>query len=223
MRITTYPGWITGILILLLAVTGCSNTRIPTKVAAPPAPTTTPTTSLVLAEPDTARGQQVYLDKQCAACHGPVAEGGVGSKMAGTTLPFDQFLHKVRTALPPKPAFGDKELTTQDAYHIYGWLQSLKPGEATPAAPAPTLAPGQVLGMQVWTEGKCDTCHGAFAQGSPDGPTLAGLGFPFEMERAKMRRTAATIPEHAAEHMDDALFRRLYNWLQAGADPDDGC
>jgi hypothetical protein len=38
-----------------------------------------------------------------------------------------------------------------------------------------------------------------------------------------MRQTADTIPEHAADHMDDGLFGRLYRWLQAGADPEGGC
>jgi hypothetical protein len=142
--------------------------------------------------------------------------------LAGTDLPFDQFLHQVRTALPPKPAFNETELPAQDAYHIYGWLESLEPSGLA-ESPSQPLPAGQVLGMKVWTEGRCDTCHGAFAQGSPEGPTLAGLNFPFEMERAKMLRTAETIPEHTPQHMDDTLFQRLYNWLQAGADPEDGC
>ncbi|MFN8455893.1 MAG: hypothetical protein U0401_14710 [Anaerolineae bacterium] len=100
---------------------------------------------------------------------------------------------------------------------------SLKSSEVASAVPTPALPPGQMLGMKVWTEGQCDSCHGAFAQGSPNGPTLVGLSFPFEMERAKMRQTAATIPEHAPEQMNDSLFQRLYNWLQAGANPEGGC
>jgi hypothetical protein len=143
--------------------------------------------------------------------------------LAVTSLSFDQFLHKVRTALPPKPAFNETELPTQDAYNIYGWLASLGSSGMASTAPTPALPPGQVLGMQVWTEGQCDSCHGAFAQGSPQGPTLVGLSFPFEMERAKMRQTDDTIPAHTVEYMDDTLFQRLYNWLQAGADPESGC
>lgn len=56
------------------------------------------------------------------------------------------------------------------------------------------MSPGQVLGMQVWTAGQCDSCQGAFAQG--------GLNFPFEPERANMRRMAGTIPEHAADYIN---------------------
>lgn len=213
-----------GILILFIIVTGCgSPPPMPTKVAAPPAPTATAIANFVPAQADIGRGQQVFLDKQCVTCHNSHGEGGIGPRLAQTSLTFDQFLHKVRTAIPPKPAFNETKLPAQDAYNIYGWLTSLKPGEVISAAPTPALPPGQILGMQVWTEGQCDSCHGAFAQGSPNGPTLAGLSFPFEMERAKMRQTAATIPEHAPEQMDDTLFQRLYNWLQAGADPEGGC
>jgi mono/diheme cytochrome c family protein len=214
--------WIISLALLaMLALNACNEqfAAAPTPLPATPASEA----AANLAAPDPARGQQVFLDKQCVACHNARAQGGIGPKLAQTSLTFDQFLHKVRTAIPPKPAFNATELPTQDAYNIYSWLTSLKSSEAVSAAPTPALPPGQVLGMKVWTEGQCDTCHGAFAQGSPNGPPLTGLSFPFEMERAKMRQTAAAIPEHAAEQMDDTLFQRLYNWLQAGADPEGGC
>ena len=44
-----------------------------------------------------------------------------------------------------------------------------------------------------------------------------------EMERAKMRQTESEIPQHAAEHIRDVVLQRLYKWLQAGANPQDGC
>jgi mono/diheme cytochrome c family protein len=215
------PIIISASLFVALLQVGCAERLAP----APDLPTATFPSEAVsnLAEPDLARGQQVYLDKQCVTCHSASAEGGIGPKLAGAPMPFDQFLNKIRTALPPKPAFNETELTTQDAYNIYGWLHNLEQAGAAPAAKIATLPAGQVLGMKVWTEGQCDACHGAFAQGSPNGPTLVGISFPFEMERAKMRHTATAIPQHSAEHMDDALFQRLYNWLQAGANPEGGC
>jgi mono/diheme cytochrome c family protein len=209
------------LLTLSLLLVGCAEQLAPAPDL-PPA-TSLPEPAANLADPDLARGQEIYLDKQCVACHSPQAEGGIGPKLAGTSLPFDQFLHVVRTALPPKPAFSEVELTTQEVYNIYGWLQNVPQNSVTPSVSAPALQPGQMLGMTVWTEGKCDSCHGAFAQGSPNGPALVDLTYPYEMERAKMRQTAATIPEHAPENMDDNLFQRLYNWLQAGANPASGC
>lgn len=209
------------LLALSLLLSACAEKLAPAPDL--PSATTASQTESNLAKPDLARGQQVYLDKQCVTCHSATAGGGIGPKLASTSMPFDQFLTKIRTALPPKPAFNETELTTRDAYNIYGWLHSLDQAGYAPAANVPVLPAGQVLGMKVSAEGQCDTCHGAFAQGSPNGPTLAGVSFPFEMERAKMRHTASAIPQHSAEHMDDTLFQRLYNWLQAGANPEGGC
>jgi mono/diheme cytochrome c family protein len=207
--------------LLLLLLIGCTEQL----ASAPALPTVTALSESAtgLIEPDLARGQQVYLDKQCVACHSAQAQGGIGPELAATSLSFDRFLHKVRTALPPKPAFNATELTAQDAYNIYSWLESLGQNGVASAISTPALPPGQVLGMKVWTEGQCDSCHGAFAQGSPQGPTLAGFSFPFELERAKMRQTGETIPEHTTKYMDDTLFQRLYNWLKAGANPEGGC
>ena len=208
-------------LTTIVLLTACGEVLAP----APALPTTTPQAEATanLSPPDLARGQQVFLDKQCAACHGAFAEGGIGPAMAGIAMPFDEFLHVIRTALPPKPAFNEVELTTQDAYNVYGWLQGLEQAGITPPAPTPVLPSGEVLGMTLWTEGKCDTCHGAFAQGSPNGPPLAGISYPYEVERARMRQTADIIPEHAPEHIRDVVLQRLYKWLQAGANPGDGC
>lgn len=186
-----------------------------------------------LAQPDTGAGLAAFTDGQCIACHGAQAQGGIGPSLARTALPFEDFLVKVRTALPPKPAYAATELSDQATWDIYGWLQSL--GTLTQAEPLPAfevvrIAPGQeelpegpILGMSVWTGFRCDSCHGAFGQGGPDGPALAGLSFPYEMERALMRETAGTIPEHAQTFMRDTVLKRLYTWLQEGADPQGGC
>lgn len=210
------------LLLLALAallLAACADTFAP---APTPAATATPPEAVAeLVKPDLGRGQQVFLDKQCLACHGPQGEGGIGGVLAGTTMTFTDFQRVVRTALPPKPAFNEVELSSQDVYNVYGWLLSLD--RAAAAVPTPVLEQGQILGMTLWTEGRCDTCHGAFAQGSASAPPLAGITFPYEMERAKMRQTAAEIPEHAAEHMRDEVLKRLYQWLQAGADPAGGC
>ena len=159
-----------------------------------------------------------------AACHSEAGQGGIGPTLAAAPLPFDQFLHKIRTALPPKPAFNATELPDQDAYNVYAWLQSLDNQIVAPQAVAAAhLAEGEVLGMSLWTQYECDQCHGAFAQGSTQAPTLAGLTYPYELERATMRQTENEIPQHTAEHIRDVVLKRLYKWLQAGADPQGGC
>ena len=216
----TYPGLRLVIIALsALLLSACTERLAP----APTRPTATVPAQTALRPADLARGQQVYLDKQCAACHNSSGTGGIGKSLAGTTLSFDDFLHVLRTAVPPKPAFNETELLTQDAFNIYGWLKSLKRSDAALPAPTRALGAGQELGMTLWVKARCDACHGAFAQGSPKGPALAGINEVFEVERDRMRRSAGTISGHADQAIDDALFRRLYQWLKEGADPASGC
>ena len=218
---TRFGTFLVAIALSALLLSACGDRIVP----APMFPTATRPAAVAanLMPADLARGQQVYLDKQCVACHNASATGGVGSSLAGTTLSFDEFLHILRTAIAPKPAFNETELPAQDAYDVYGWLQSLKRTGSTPAAPTPELGPGKVLGMTLWVQGGCDSCHGAFAQGSPKGSALAGLTQPFETEQYRMRQTAGLIPGHASQIMDDATLQRLYQWLREGANPDSGC
>jgi mono/diheme cytochrome c family protein len=210
------------LVIILLGVAACKDyTRV--TATAPVVPTNTPAVEINVAEPDLIRGQQVWLDKQCVACHGEVGQGGVGGEVAGITKPFDEFLHILRTALPPKPAYNRAELPDQDAYNVYAWLQSIGTEADVEPVATPNLPEGEVLGMTLWTQYECDQCHGAFAQGSAAAPPLAEISYPYERERAVMRQTETEIPQHAAEYIRDVVLKRLYNWLQAGANPNDGC
>jgi len=187
----------------------------------------------MLATPDVARGAKVWHNKHCDSCHGKHALGGVGPRLAQTDLTFSKFLDIVRHALPPKPAFSEEELSTQDAYNIYAWLHTLEPtGQAQPRPPLRIVKvkPGQeklpdapILGMSLWTGFHCDRCHGAFAQGTSRGPALVNYSYPYEVMRANMRRTADKIPEHAQSYMRDTVLKRLYKWLHEGAHPEGGC
>lgn len=174
---------------------------------------------------DAATGALLYRDKQCAACHGPAALGGMGGALAGSTLSFDQFLWKVRNAIPPKPAMNASDLGDSEAYSIYLWLRTgTSSGQTAEAAITPVALPtGQLLGIQVWSDKQCGECHGAFAQGSAEGSRLAGESYPFERQRAVMRVTAGKIPAHGVDNIPDDLLRRLLDWLQKGANPTSGC
>lgn len=217
------------LLAAVLVLTSCGNPVRP----APPRPTPTATSAVVLDVADRDQGKQLFAEAQCVACHGPEAAGGIGPVLANTTMSYHQFLTKVRTALPPKPAYSAEELSDQAVNDIYGWLQAMSTsGEAAARPPfamvkvepgQETLPEGEILGMSLWTGFKCAECHGAFAQGTSRGSALAGISYPYELERAKMRQTADEIPEHAQEFMRDTVLKRLYQWLQEGADPDGGC
>ena len=210
-----------GTLALCAVALGACEQRAP----APARPTVTVANTNTTLVGDAATGASLWREKQCVACHGANALGGVGKALANTALPFDQFLAKIRNALPPKPAMSAADLSDADAYSIYVWLHTLAP-EAAKATPLPAPAPlpaGQVLGIQLWTQKGCSECHGAFAQGSARAPALAGETYPFERERAVMRQTADVNPAHSVTNIPDDLLGRLLDWLHRGADAASGC
>jgi cytochrome c5 len=213
---------------MLLGLIGCYGNQTPI-VTHPtyPAPTilAVPVSPLGTVAGDLAAGAQLWREKKCAACHGAAATGGMGGALANTPLPFDQFLSKIRNAIPPKSALSLTDLPDTQAYSIYLWLHALDPkaAQSLPASTPAALPVGQILGIQVWTEKGCDQCHGAFAQGSPRAPVLAGENFPFEQQRAVMRQFADQNPAHSEKNIPDDLLQRLLDWLKRGADPSSGC
>jgi len=210
--------------ILVLGAPSCGDTPIAAVATAPPSPTDTPVHALNLSDPNPAQGRQAYIEKQCVACHGDVGQGGIGPVLANSPLPFDQFLHAVRTAVAPKPRYNAAELSDQEVYNIYAWFETLDPSNVLLQPPASSqLAEGEILGMTLWVSYECDSCHGSFAQGSKDAPPLSSISYPYEMERANMRLTGDKIPQHKAEFIRDKVLKRLYKWLQEGAKPAGGC
>jgi mono/diheme cytochrome c family protein len=207
-------------LLLMLAIVACDR-----RAPAPPRPTIQSVASKTILTGDVGEGARLYREKQCVACHGATALGGIGKSLANTALPFDQFLSRIRNALPPKPAMNANDLSDAQAYSIFLWLRALgtEPTKTTPAPISAALPTGQILGIQVWTEKGCDKCHGAFAQGGDKGPTLAGEDYPFERQRAVMRQYADQNPAHNETNIPDDLLQRLLDWLKRGADPASGC
>ena len=96
------------------AAAGC-DTRAP----APPRPAPSEIELSTNLKGNAVEGSKLYREKQCAACHGPTALGGIGKQLSGTDLSFKQFLSKIRNALPPKPAMNENDLSESQAYSIY--------------------------------------------------------------------------------------------------------
>lgn len=113
----------------------------------PPGGTSSPTSGpSVPATPDPAMGEQIWAEKPCGGCHGANAEGGVGPRLAGTGLSFDQVLLQVRAGAPPMPAFSESQISDLEVRHIYSWLRSL--AEPTPTQASSGLPPtGALLSM----------------------------------------------------------------------------
>ncbi len=206
-------------IFLMGAAAGC-DTRAP----APPRPEAAKVEVSANLKGDAIEGSRLYREKQCTACHGPKALGGIGKQLAQTDLTFKEFLVKIRNAMPPKPAMNENDLPESQAYSIYLWLHTTKAEPAGAAeAQKPRIPAGQILGIQIWSEKGCGKCHGAFAQGGQHAPALAGQNYPFERQRALMRRTAGQNQAHADTNIPDDLLKRLLGWLQRGADPASGC
>ncbi len=211
-------------MLLLSAILMVTAAACDRRVPAPPRRSIRSIETSAILTGDAAQGARFYREKQCAACHGPAALGGIGGRLAGTTLPFDAFLSKIRNALPPKPALDENDLPEAEAYSIYLWLQGTGAESArVPAGRAPALPAGQILGIQLWADRGCGKCHGAFAQGSAAGPALTGVNFPFERERAVMRQYAGHNPAHSEKNIPDDVLQRILDWLRRGADPASGC
>ena len=209
-------------LLTAFVLVGCIASE-ETAATAPPRPTDISIQVEGVHIPDVERGQQVWLEQKCADCHGPIGLGGIGPMVAATSLDYEEFIHIVRTAIPPKPAYSVDMLADDQAYDIYAWLRTQRPFVEQPFVPAASPQPSKTasledtMGMTIWAHGKCDTCHGVFAQGGPEAPPLAGLTYPGEEELARMRQAADEIPEHSPENISDEIFtEHLYKWLQAG-------
>ena len=206
-------------MFVLLALAACDR-RVPAP-AYPTAPSVSSSGNLV---GDPAQGARLWREKQCVACHGANALGGMGKPLADTALPFDVFLSRIRNAIPPKPAMNANDLSEGEAYSIYLWLHTVSSPSAQSAASAPAPLPsGQVLGIQLWTQYGCNQCHGAFAQGSDQAPALAGETYPFERQRAVMRQSADQNLLHGEKNMPDDVLLRVLDWLRRGADLGSGC
>ncbi|GAB4547691.1 MAG: hypothetical protein Kow0063_42420 [Anaerolineae bacterium] len=216
------------LLVLGLMLVACDST--PRPAPTPPTRAIAPVSGVYI--PNLENGEAAWSQAQCSACHGPLAMGGIGPRLAATELPYDEFLRTVRTAISPKPAYDETQLPDQAVYDIYAWVRTQIPqpqlpapgnvGPATQELPSTkTPSAADVMGMTIWTCRGCDRCHGVFAQGGPDAPTLAELSYPVEEELVRMRSTADTIPEHSADHISDEIFKTLYKWLQMGCVQDE--
>lgn len=154
-----------------------------------PSPTTAPPTNTpepVAVEPDPAVGAQLWVEKPCSGCHGPEAMGGIGPRLAGTILEFDEVLLRVRAGKAPMPAFSEEEISDLEVQHIFAWLKSLTPPTPipeptnTPEPNAPTATPRAALPpadhlMAFWEHVNWVKVHSDFAKdASPDIGALHG-------------------------------------------------
>jgi mono/diheme cytochrome c family protein len=75
---------------------------------------------------NTVIGEALYsrFDMTCQQCHGLAAEGGDGPVLAGTSLPFADFVTAVRSH---EGLAQEDDVSTRDLQHMYAWLISGQP------------------------------------------------------------------------------------------------
>jgi mono/diheme cytochrome c family protein len=108
---------------LALAVAGCYGGGTPVLThptyPAPTAPAS-PVRPASILTGNALDGARLWHQKQCDACHGPNALGGMGSALAHTAQPFDEYLASLRNAALPMPPLAPSDISDADAYSICG-------------------------------------------------------------------------------------------------------
>lgn len=74
---------------------------------------------------DASRGREVYDRLECASCHRQDASGGMGPRLAGTTLSIDEMRDQLRDPPRMMPTFGPDRLSDDEIADLYTFLQSL--------------------------------------------------------------------------------------------------
>jgi mono/diheme cytochrome c family protein len=68
---------------------------------------------------------KVPYERVCAACHGDIAEGGQGPKIAGIAMDYDEFLAQVRHPSGEMPSIPKTEITDDEVKQVLEYLKSL--------------------------------------------------------------------------------------------------
>jgi len=126
-------------LILVVTLTACAE-RIPVGTAVPGAPDVPratplparPTAAQQAVDPQAAasasneRGAKVWTEQNCNLCHGDLAAGRSGPKLAKTALSAAAVAQVTRSGKGVMPAYPAAKLSDADLGALYAWLQTLK-------------------------------------------------------------------------------------------------
>ena len=87
---------------------------------------------------------------------------------------------------------------------------------ATPTEPP--AEPDPQLGMELWAQAPCISCHGFRAEGGI-GPRLAGTGISLDQLLSVVRLGKGQMPAFSADVIADQALRHIHAWLQSLAPP----
>jgi len=168
---------------------------------------------------DAVRGQTLWAQSACMACHAASAEGARGGPaLLDTPLTLRDVSGLVRRGTPNMPAYSAEQLSDQDLQDMYAWFLDSSAVVAATAAcdlacPAPTVASGA---QNPWPQSPCASCHGASAEGGT-GPALAGRSLTLAGFQSAVRRGRSGMPAYSTAQLSDQALQALFDALQPGA------
>jgi mono/diheme cytochrome c family protein len=204
------------------ATAGSPTTQAMATSASSALPSATPATAAGAGSvtPDAATGAALWPTLPCQGCHGDVAQGGRGPRLAGTGLSFDQVLLMVRSGKGIMPAFTPEQVSDDQLRGVYAWLESLAPATPTPAAgaSAPSLPAQQLLAlwqsvndMKVMSDYTKDL---PAREASDDAGRLASLK-GYAAQAVQLGQTAVSQANQLLGATDDATMKAILQGIVA--------
>lgn len=154
-----------------------------------------------------AAAQEVFRDN-CAPCHGPGGEGGIGPQLAGRPWTAQAVTARVRQGGLVMPAFSERQIPDSELPALVTYLSGL----ATPAASALLPAPSAKAAGAPLFQARCLACHGAEARGGI-GPGILNTALPLPRFTRQVRNGGGMMPPFAAAQVSDAEVRQIYAYL----------
>jgi mono/diheme cytochrome c family protein len=152
--------------------------------------------------------QDPWLQAGCGGCHGTRGEGGSAPGLIGEGISYGEFQRVVREGAEGMPAYGTSRISDTELQRLFDWLQ---------AQAQPPAATGE-LGREPWTQAGCGGCHGANGEGG-SAPGLTGEAHSYDEFRRVVRGGAEGMPAYGTSQISDTDLQRLFDWLQAQAQP----
>ncbi|GEM_PF-2455721 len=175
-------------------------------------------------------GAETFVSN-CAGCHGPRGEGGVGPSLKNTPLDrtaLVEVISKGRRSSPVSmPAWSQesegplKKNQIEDVVNfIRNWNPayveaaelkhrvSAVPGAPAPGAPAPAQDQEVSEGSALFTSAGCAACHGPSAVGTAAGPDITGKTRDEIIKQVRSPRTTA-MPAFPPSRLSDADLDKI--------------
>lgn len=169
------------------------------------------------------RGAGLY-SSQCALCHGPDGEGGVGPALQGTPLD-DETLHKTiargvaGTAMPAFDAEEGGPLAEHEITDLVTFIKNWESGLLVTEPAEPATPPAGVIEDSggVLYSNSCAACHGPAGEGTAIGPRVAGHSA--SAVKLQVRNPLGTMPSFSESQISDEELESIAVFIESLGEP----